>query len=262
MRTCPVRVDKQSTDKSSFAVGVVSGNNKNVTYELFRSYHTSSGSTNNLSGPEPGKCRIPEIFAAAGAAKFFLGPYKIAGTTYYDESFPQSHPVSRLALDEAIHLYGQRVDVSVLLNIGPGIPSEGDCRELDLMALSPIGRLVKRFSWPTHKNLSLAQKLLSFGTTQSPAAEELSRAPNWSEQVVQVENQRRDDVRARLRDLYGSDGASDRYHHLGPDFSAERASLNDVKALGVTHAKSQEQKQRSAAEVDGMVRRVWIGASA
>src|ERR1700759_577268 len=118
MRTFSCQWNKHVADKNSFAVGVVPGNNAPATYELFRTYHTTSADA--LPGPDPDRCRMPEIFAAAGAAKFFLGPRRIGKVTSFDENFPQSHPISELALEEATRLYGQHVDISVLLNIGPG----------------------------------------------------------------------------------------------------------------------------------------------
>jgi hypothetical protein len=253
-----------STDSDSirFAAGVVCGeDNQSSTYELFRSYHTTEYQTDLvLQGPEPADCRMPEVFAATGAAKFFLKPYKIGNTTFFDETFPQSHPISSVALGEAKRLYGQEVEISILLNIGPGIPADKDCQELDLMSLDPISRLVRRFSWPSARRLSLRQKLLSIGISQQ-TFEKGSEPASPSEKALRLEGRRREDIKATLEDTFGPSGP-ERYHHLGPAYSAEQASLNDVHALRAPGADFEDLKKQSIAEAEGMVRKAWIDAAA
>ncbi|ETI29488.1 hypothetical protein G647_01941 [Cladophialophora carrionii CBS 160.54] len=245
-----------------FAAAVVPyEDNQSATYELFRSYHATEFQTDLvLHGPEPADCRMPEVFAATGAAKFFLNPYKIGNTTFFDETFPQSHPISSVALDEAKCLYGREVEISILLNIGPGIPADKDCQELDLMALDPISRLVRRFSWTSGRRLSLRQKLLSIGMPQ-PTIEKGPGLTSPSEKALRLEGRRREDIRATLEETYGPSGA-ERYHHLGPAYSAEQASLNDVHALRLPRGDFDDLKKQSIAEAEGMVRKVWFNAAA
>ncbi|OCT47442.1 hypothetical protein CLCR_03569 [Cladophialophora carrionii] len=250
------------SDPGRFAAAVVlHEDNQSATYELFRSYHATEFQTDLvLHGPEPADCRMPEVFAATGAAKFFLKPYKIGNTTFFDETFPQSHPISSVALDEAKCLYGREVEISILLNIGPGIPADKDCQELDLMALDPISRLVRRFSWTSGRRLSLRQKLLSIGMPQ-PTIEKGPRLTSPSEKALRLEGRRREDIRATLEETYGPSGA-ERYHHLGPAYSAEQASLNDVHALRLPRGDFDDLKKQSIAEAEGMVRKVWVNAAA
>ncbi|EXJ59672.1 hypothetical protein A1O7_03818 [Cladophialophora yegresii CBS 114405] len=254
--------DSINANMHRFAAGVVpTEDDQSSRYELFRSYHAGESQTDLvLQGPEPADCRMPEVFAATGAAKFFLKPYKIGNTTFFDETFPQSHPISSIAFDEAKRLYGREVEISILLNIGPGIPADKDCQELDLMALDPISRLVGRFTWPSGRRLSLRQRLLSIGMPQ-PTSKKDSELTSPSEKALRLEDRRREDIKATPEETYGSSGA-ERYHHLGPAYSAEQASLNDVHALRLPRGDFDGLKQQSIAEAEDMVRKVWVDAVA
>ncbi len=225
-------------------------------YELFRSYHLPDNNTKGtLPGPEPEKCRISQAFAAIGAAKFFLKPCKIGKSVFFDETFPQSHPITSIALDEVFGLYGPDADVSVLLNIGPGIPSEEDCRELDLMSTGPMARLTRKFSWPRRR-----QKPEGERESQEELEQSTSSLSSSSESALRLDRQRRMDIKARLKELYGEPGP-EKYHHLGPDYSLEKASLNDVRAIRLFRSQSNE-SQESAEEIDGAVRQFWVNARA
>lgn len=234
-------------------------NKQPATYELFRSYRLEESAKDKvLPGPKPSECRVPEVFAATGAAKFFLKPYKIGNMGFFDETFPQSHPISLLALNEALALYGQngqQVDISVLLNIGPGIPSKKDFEELDMMSLGPMRRLTRKFSWPMSSRLSLKPKLFFFGGEETAEGDTKLTSP--SESALRLESQRRLDVRTRLQDLFGETGA-EKYHHLGPDYSVEKASLNDVHAIRLPRPNSDALRQQSIAEAEGVVRQFWV----
>jgi hypothetical protein len=214
-----------------------------------------------MQGPEPGQCSIPQVFAATGAAKFFLGPFKLGNATFFDETFPQSHAITSIALDEAFSLYGRGVEISVLLNIGPGIPSEQDCIELDLMSVSPMALLTRKFSWPKRKPASLKQGLPGDIESQEDLMEAGSRLSSPSESALRVECQRRLDIRARLKELYGDSGP-DKYHHLGPNYSLEKASLNDVHAICRPQRVSTDSRSDDAGEVAGVVEQYWVNARA
>jgi hypothetical protein len=247
----------------SFVAGVIPGENKQpAKYQLFRSYRpTTHAAQPLLAGPKPENCPVPEVFAATGAAKFFLQPYTIGETTFFDETFPQSHPISSIALDEATGLYGPGLEISVLLNIGPGIPAENDCKELDLRSLGPISRLARRFSWPSGVTLSLKQKLLFTGTGQDGSSEKLSKVESPSATALELESERKGHIKARLEELYGPSGL-ERYHHLGPAYSPVHASLNDVHAIRLLRSESSHLKKQMKFEAESMVRRAWVSAAA
>ena len=248
---------------NSFAAGVKPGENKQpAKYELFRSYRIGAEATESpLAGPNPGNCQIPEVFAAPTAAKFFLRPYTIEETTFFDGTFPQSHPISSIALNEAINLYGRNIEISVLLNIGPGRPADKDCQELDLMTLGTIGRLVRRFIWPLGRRPSLKQKLSITSTSREEPAGPNHEIGSPSVKALVLETSRRKDIRTRLEKLYGP-SAVDKYHHLGPDYSVERASLNDVHALRLPQIDSVHLKKQCKDEAESMVRVACLGAVA
>ncbi|KAK4942544.1 hypothetical protein LTR10_017673 [Elasticomyces elasticus] len=251
----------QTRCAQAFAVGVKQGRNiRDPEYELFRSYTFKDKTTATLPGPEPKKCRTSQAFAAVGAAKFFLKPYKVGKSVFFDETFPQSHPISSVALDEALALHGPNVEISVLLNIGPGIPSEQDCRTLDSMSIGPISRLARKFSWPGRKEASLKEKLSKNKNSQNEVHHHDSTPSTPSESALRLECQRRLDIRDRLKALYGDSG-SDKYHHLGPDYSLEKASLNDVHAIRLFRTRSRE-SQSSAAEIGGAVSQYWVNTRA
>jgi hypothetical protein len=236
-------------------------------FQLFRSYSLHGSNQGSLrAGPAPERCRLPEVFAATGAAKFFLQPFKVGNTVFFDDTFPQSHPITLMALDEAFGIYGSDVPISVLLNIGPGIPSERDRQELEEMSVSSMTRLARKFSWPPKgRRLSVIGKLLSNTSedqeTRSSASDEQSTHSSSSVTVLKLEGQRRDDIKQRLQELYGESGA-EKYHHLGPDYSVDKSSLNDVQAMCSGQARSTEFRLAMQAEAESVVKRHWMGAAA
>ncbi|MCJ1391005.1 hypothetical protein MMC18_003866 [Xylographa bjoerkii] len=53
-----------------------------------------------------------------------------------DSKYPKPHNITALALDEMRGLYGRTVPISVIVNIGPGIPNQSD-----------MNQITRRFSW-------------------------------------------------------------------------------------------------------------------
>lgn len=124
----------------AFAVGVVkpgkNDNHNSQQYHLFRTYR--SGARAQHSGPEPTKCRVSQACAATAAAKDFSKEYRIASTTYLDDTFPHTHNVSELALDEAAALFhtndGTKTAPAFILSISPGIPTDNEIGQLQKCA--------------------------------------------------------------------------------------------------------------------------------
>jgi hypothetical protein len=76
-----------------------------------------------------------------GAAKYFSPPWneqmaKSGRTFFNDSKYPKPHNITELALDEMWGLYGKEVPLSVIVNIGPGLPSKSDVKQI-----------AQRFSW-------------------------------------------------------------------------------------------------------------------
>lgn len=111
---------------------------KDPGYTLFRTYSCPEGSK-VLDGPsDPREYKISHAFGVTGAARYFTPPWKEKKDKlkFLDTQFPSPHNITELALDEMWGLYGTDVEISVVVNIGPGIPSASDYRHI-----------AKRFSW-------------------------------------------------------------------------------------------------------------------
>lgn len=127
-------------------------------YNLFRTYDCPEGSKVLDGPPDPRKYRISHAFGVTGAAKYFTPPWKETSTTkrklkFLDINFPSPHNITELALDEMWGLYGTDVEISVVVNIGPGNPNASDCRHI-----------ARRFSWG-RKAVTTSPALLQKGQT-------------------------------------------------------------------------------------------------
>ncbi|KAE8445383.1 hypothetical protein EG329_013506 [Mollisiaceae sp. DMI_Dod_QoI] len=124
-------------------------------YSLFRTYEIPEDAEmpgKLLEGPEnPNQFQIARAFGVTGAAKYFSLPWneqmsKSGRTIFNDSKYPKPHNITELALDEMWGLYGTKVPLSVIVNIGPGLPSKSDRKQI-----------ARRFSWglssPSHKYL-------------------------------------------------------------------------------------------------------------
>lgn len=124
-------------------------------YHLFRTYDCPKGA-NLLDGPtDPRKYSISHAFAATGAAKYFTPPWKekMGKVKFQDTQFPSPHNITELALNEMWGLYGKDVEISVVVNIGPGSPDARDCE-----------RIARRFSWG--RRPAVPKRRRSFGKNE------------------------------------------------------------------------------------------------
>ena len=129
-------------------------------YNLFRTYDCPEGSKVLDGPPDPRKYRISHAFGVTGAAKYFTPPWKETSATkgkskFLDIKFPSPHNITELALNEMWGLYGTDVEISVVVNIGPGTPNASDCRNI-----------ARRFSWGSKAatpSLALRKSGRSFG---------------------------------------------------------------------------------------------------
>ena len=113
----------------------------NLEYYLFRTYDCPKSSKLLDGPPDPREYKISHAFGVTGAAKYFTPPWKEttakkAKLKFLDIKFPGPHNITELALDEVWGLYGVDVEISVVVNIGPGIPNAADYK-----------KIAKRFSW-------------------------------------------------------------------------------------------------------------------
>jgi hypothetical protein len=229
--------------KHAFAVGAVQyphqGDSK---YEIFRSYRTTKTSGPFYhSGPDPGTCNVSSVCAATGATKYLLEPYTIGSTTYSDNGFPNPHNITELALDEAYHIYGDKPPLSMVVNIGPGIPSDHDVEKLQ--------QLSRKFSWPSWLSSSTksGSSLKSSSNTsptshtntisdakfvESPARSDTSSSS--SSEAEEVERQIEATIKNRLQRDYHSRKI---FMRLAPPPARDELALNDVQVI---RASSQE----------------------
>ena len=108
-------------------------------YKLFRSYEIPKSAKlpeKLLEGPEnPDRFKISHAFGVTGAAKHFTSPWteqmaRSGKTRFSDTKFPEPHNITKLALDEMCGIYGTDVPLSVVVNIGPGLPDPVDVQRI------------------------------------------------------------------------------------------------------------------------------------
>lgn len=108
-------------------------------YSLFRSYKIPASAKlpeKLLEGPEdPDSFKISHAFAVTGAAKYFTAPWEeqmasSGKTIFNDTKFPEPHNITKLALNEMYGIYGTDVPLSVVVNIGPGLPNDADVQHI------------------------------------------------------------------------------------------------------------------------------------
>ena len=120
-------------------------------YKLFRTYKIPKSAKlpkKLLEGPEnPDSFKISRAFGVTGAARYFTPPWKermasSGKTRFSDTKFPKPHNITELALDEMWGIYGTDVPLSVVVNIGPGLPNDVD-----------VQQIARRFSWGSKINV-------------------------------------------------------------------------------------------------------------
>ena len=250
---CAVSMCKQTPNETrsgvwlmkinSFAAGVINNgaSKDDREYHIFRTYPSNPPSTNSgkdyLDGPNPKTCKISEACAATGAAQYFLKPYKIGNTSYFDADFPHPHKISSLALDEANSIFGEEAALSLILNVGPSLASDSDMKELKASSSSRIMRLARKFSWPkitTQTNTTAALTRENLATTISSISSQ-GRTATSSSLASATETRLREGIKERLKKRYLH---GDRlYHHIGPveRFAKDSLCLNDVSAMNLSN---------------------------
>lgn len=227
--------------KHAFAVGAIhSPSDGGPKYEIFRSYRTARTSGPFYhSGPDPGSCKVSSACAATGATKFLLQPYTIGSTTYSDNGFPNPHNITELAIDEAYHLYGEKPPLSVIVNIGPGVPSDNDVEKLE--------NLSRKFSWPNwlssskprsslHSNTSTNTSPVSSTSTNSdpkltgpPYRSDTSSSSSF--EAEQVERRIEESIKDRLKRDYHK---GKMFIRLAPPPARDDLALNDVHVISAS----------------------------
>ena len=108
-------------------------------YNIFRSYEVPNSAKipeRLREGPaNPSKFKISSAFGVTGASKYFTPDWKeqmesSGQVKFRDIDFPKPHNITELALDEMWAIYGTDVQLSVVVNIGPGLPNDDDVKQM------------------------------------------------------------------------------------------------------------------------------------
>lgn len=128
----------------------------NLGYNLFRTYDCPEGAKVLDGLCDPRAFKISHAFGVTGAAKHFTPPWKKGKLKFFDVKFPSPHNITELALDEMWGLYGTDVEISVVVNIGPGIPNAFDYQ-----------KIARRFSWGRKASTAASPKRKRFSGASS-----------------------------------------------------------------------------------------------
>ena len=108
-------------------------------YKLFRSYEIPKSAklpAKLLEGPQdPSSFEISRAFGATFAANHFTVPWEEQMASsgklrLKDTQFPKPHNITQLALEEMWGIYGTNAPLSVVVNIGPGLPHDSDVKPI------------------------------------------------------------------------------------------------------------------------------------
>ena len=165
-------------------------------YHLLRTYQTTEKYGGSAEYDEH-HWKLANAFAATGAMKAFTGPWeeRLDGKTklkFFDDQFPHPHNISELAVDEVYALYGKKTPISVVVNIGPGMPRPAD-----------VKLITHRFSLNDHV-FNKEEKQKTF----------LNEGRVLEEQVVR-----------KLQNMYGADESL--YYRLAPVNAEEFRGFGD-----------------------------------
>lgn len=188
-------------------------------YNLFRTYDCPKGS-NVLEGPRnPHEYKISHAFRATGAVKYFTPPRReptavCAISKMLGIQSDSPHNVTELALNEMWGLYGKDVEISVVVNIGPGIPNAPDCSNIarrswwaskEMRSPSLLTRKglfgVKKLSTNSQRDRSHGQ-ILSARPVALQTTFGSERGVEIKEKLGRDESKIESDIREKLRNVY------------------------------------------------------------
>jgi len=276
-----VLFDNQAGEVRTRHVFVAALRSDSSRYNLFRTYAITGDVRSPKmfrEGPEnPSNFGISQAFGVTSAARYFSHPWnekisKSGRVSFHDSRYPNTHNITELALDEMWALYGTEVPLSVIVNIGPGLPKKFDVNEVlqrFSWVLSPSSQYSKgpRYSGldevdgrnkrtraerqdtsatpaPKAPSIRVPQSVLDRLQEQTrPSAEkkqQLARSntfgsigePHVSHQVLRQEMDIQADIKGKLKAVY--QGGSELYYRLAPEYAPQGTAMNDSLAPGVT----------------------------
>ena len=166
----------------------------------------------------------------------------MANTTYWDDSFPNTHNVSSLALDEAAAIFGSDLAPDFVLSVSPGIPTDKQIHTLKRIASrnastaskirTHLSSLRRAFSAPHLDNTMPNSPVVPTRSNTDPAVHNsgfnVSRTgTDTSTRSIEKERKHQTALRERLKNDFNDEGIYHRLelHQEGPD---SKPYLNDV----------------------------------
>jgi hypothetical protein len=246
-------------------------------YQIFRTYRTEQDAEAR-PGPDPAKCTIAEAFASTSAAKYIFDSFSVSNVKFSDNGFPDPHNITDLAIDEAQSICGKDWPMSVVVNIGPGVPTRGDVRKL--------GGLAKVFSFgtPDSGRGKPLFETMAHRRTEQPESNEDSRAlqtgvnldtlssaattgkrhtksRNSTKQISQAlmrELEIESAIKARLAKEYSpaTDPVGNErflYFRLGPSEAPKTTAVNDVFAADIVYKATELYLRTVRPELDDVI---------
>ena len=219
-------------------VFVAALNSDGKSYDLFRSYEIPESAKlpqKLLNGPkDPSNFKISSAFGVTGAARYFSMPWKeqMAGggkISFNDTKFPKPHNITELALDEMWGIYGTDVPLSVVLNVGPGLPNKIDVKQI-----------ARRFSWGLKVNLTHETPCISPSEKVQGGRKRSDARTNTfgsikergiDAKLKRLEDEIENDIREKLDNV--QPGSSKLYVRLALAKSPRGTPQNDFAASGV-----------------------------
>ena len=204
-------------------VAALEDNGESHMYNLFRTYEVPKDlQPNVLPGPsKPCEFEISSAFGVTGAAKYFAPPWKEQMDNgkrrrFRDTKFPKPHKITELALNEMWGLYGDNVPISIVVNIGPGLPGSSD-----------IKTIAKKFSWGLTPSPKRAQGISSenslsarkFSAKSSSILADIESSLQKHEKDIEAE------IKTKLGERYPG---QELYFRFALDISPKGALQNDA----------------------------------
>ena len=184
-------------------------------YNLFRTYNVPNYNDPSrpkfVPGPsDPASFGITSAFGVTGAARYFSAPWKEENmvddrnVSFLDGGFPKPHNITRLALQEMWALYGNEAQISVIVNIGPGSPTDAD-----------FSLIARRFSWGRN---STSPSLVANGPRNKKLREKESNLVT--------------EIRQQLQQHYKNSSEVPPYYRLSMDIAPLGTAQNDAQDPG------------------------------
>ena len=213
-------------------------------YNLFRTYDRPESALVVEGLTDPRKCKISHAFAATGATKYMSLPWKEHSSCggrskSLDISFPRPRNITYRAVDESKGLYGPNVEISVVVNVGPGVLNSSDYRSI-----------TRKFSWgkepiaTSTRPSEMSEKANAKETTTT----EFKQSNSFEKKLRMAVAMMVADIRMFFRSINQKD--KPRYYRLAPEVSPSGTAQNDTLEPNLSSDSTMQYLRTSEAIVD------------